>query len=73
MIVSNDGHFGAVTARLLEHPFDKLHKYIWIHFKSGVKGLVAVLGLWSLVVDRLGKLPPFLLRMKRKESHAKGL
>ena len=58
-IVSNDGHFGAVTARLVKHPFYKLHEYIRILFKSGVKGPVVVLWLWSRAMDLRGKFPPF--------------
>ena len=60
-IVSNDGHFGAVIAHLVEHPFPELHKYIWILLESKIKGLVVVLWLWCGAVDLPGDLPPFLL------------
>ena len=60
-IVSNDGHFHAVTARLVKHPFAKLHEYVQILFGSGVKGPVVVLRLWSQVVDLPYSFPPFLL------------
>ena len=60
-------------ARLVKHPVLELRKYIWILFESGVKGSVAVLWLWSRVVDLLGKLPPFLLWMGGVKIHAKGL
>ena len=60
-IVSNDGHFGAVTARLVKHPFPELHEYIRILFESRVKGPVVVLWLWCGVVDLPGNRLPFLL------------
>ena len=60
-IVSNDGHFGAVTARLVKHPFPELHEYIRILFKFGIKGLVVVLCLWCGDVDLPGGFPTFLL------------
>ena len=60
-IVGNDGHFGAVTARLVKHPFPELHEYIRILFESAVKGLVVVLWLWSGAMDLPGNFPPFLL------------
>ena len=60
-IVNDDGHFGAVTDRLVKHPFPELHEYIWILFESGVKGPVVVLWLWCGAVDLPGDFPPFLL------------
>ena len=62
-IVSNDGHFGAVTARLVKHPFPELHEYIRILVESEVEGLVVVLWLWCGAVDLPGDLLPFLLQM----------
>ena len=60
-IVSNDGHFGAVTTCLVKHSFPELHEYIRILFESGVKGPVVVLWLWCRAVDLPGDFPPFLL------------
>ena len=60
-IVGNDGHFGAITARLLKHPFPELHEYIRILFESGVEGLVVILWLWCGAVDLPRDFPPFLL------------
>ena len=60
-IVSDDGHFGAVTARLVKHPFPELHEYIRILFESGVKVPVVVLWLWGGAVKPLRDLSPFLL------------
>ena len=60
-IVSDDGHFGAVTARLVKHPFLELHQHIRIIFESGVKGPVVVLWRWCWVVDLPSDFPPFLL------------
>ena len=59
-IVSNDGHFGAVTGRLVKHPFPKVHEYIRILFESRIKGLVVVLWLQCGAVDLPGDFPPFL-------------
>ena len=60
-IVSGDGHFRAVMARLVKHPILELHEYIRILFESGVKGPVVVLWLWCGAVDLPGDFPPFLL------------
>ena len=62
-IVSDDGHFRAVIARLVEHSIFKLHKYVRILFESGVKVSVVILWLWGGAMDPLGNLPPFLLQM----------
>ena len=62
-IESNDGHFSAVTARLVKHPCPELHKYIWIFYEFGVKGPVVVLWLWCGTVELLSDLPPFLFEM----------
>ena len=42
-IVSDDGHFRAVIARLVEYSILKLDKYVRILFESGVKVLVVIL------------------------------
>ena len=62
-IVSDDGHFRAIIARLVEHSILKLQKYVWILFQSGVKVPVVILWLWGGAMDPLGNLPPFLLQM----------
>ena len=60
-MVNNNGHFCAVTACLVKHPFPELHEYIRILFESGVKGPVVVLWMWCRAVDLPGNFPPFLL------------
>ena len=60
-IVGDNGHFCAVTARLVEYSILKLYKYVRILFESGVKVPVVILWLWGGAMDPLGNLPPFLL------------
>ena len=62
-IVSNDGHFSAVIAHLVKHPFPELHEYIRILFESRVEVPVVVLWLWCGDLELLGDFPPFLLQM----------
>ena len=59
-IVSDDGHFCAIIARLVEHSFPELHEYIWIFYESRVKGPVVVLWLRGGAVKPLGDLSPVL-------------
>ena len=62
-IISDDGHFRAIIARLVEHPILEHHEYVWILFESGVKVPVVVLSLWYRALELLGDFPPFLLQM----------
>ena len=60
-IVSNDGHFCAITACLVKHSFPELHEYIRILFESGVKVPIVALGLRGGAVKPLGDFSPMLL------------
>ena len=60
-IVSNDGHFCAVTAHLVKHPFHELHEYIQILFESEDKGPIVVLWLWCRAMELPSYFSPFLL------------
>ena len=59
-IVSNDGHFCAVIARLVKHPFREYHEYIRVLFKPRIKLPVVVLRLWGGTMKSFGDLPPVL-------------
>ena len=59
--VSDDGHFGAIVARLVKHAILQHHKYIRILFESKVKVPIVALGLQGRAVEPLGSLLPVLL------------
>ena len=42
-IISDNGHFRAIVARLVKHPFRKYHEYILVLFEPWIKLSVAVL------------------------------
>ena len=62
-VIGDDGHFGAVVARLVKHAILEYHEYIRILFESGVKVPIVALGLWGGAVKPLGNLSPVLLQM----------
>ena len=64
-IIGDDGHFHAVIARLVEHPFCEYHKYIWVLFEPRIKLPVVVLRLWGRAIKPLGYLPPVLLQNRQ--------
>ena len=64
-IIGDDGHFCAVIARLVKHPFREYHEYIRVLFKPGIKLPVVVLWLWGRAIKPLGYLPPVLFQNKR--------
>ena len=35
-IIGDNGHFRAIVARLVKHPFRKYHEYVRILFKPGI-------------------------------------
>ena len=65
MVISDDGYFRTIVARLIEYSIHELHKYVHIFFESGVKVPVVTLWLRGGVMDPLDSLPPFLLRVDR--------
>ena len=62
-VIGDDGHFGAVVARLVKHAILQHHKYIRILFESRVKVPIVALGLRGGAVKPLGNLSPMLLQM----------
>ena len=60
-IIDDDGHFRAIVARVVKHPFCKYHEYIRVLFKPRIKLPVVVLWLWGGAVKPLGDLSPVLL------------
>ena len=60
-VIDDDGHFGAVVARLIKHAILEHHGYIRILFESGVKVPIVALGLRGRAVKPLGSLSPVLL------------
>ena len=61
-IISDDGDFRAVIARLVEHPFREYHKYIRVLFEPRIKLPVVVLRLWGRAIKPLGYLPTVLFQ-----------
>ena len=76
-VISDDGYFCTIVARLMEYSMLELHKYVRIFFESGVNVPVVILWLWGGAMDPLDNLPPFLLQMGRlmsiKSGSRKGL
>ena len=60
-IIGDDGHFCAVIARLVEHPFREYHEYIWVLFEPRIKLPVVVFRLWGGTIKSLGDFLPMLL------------
>ena len=60
MIISDDGHFCAVIARLVKHPFREYHEYIRVLFEPRIKLPVVVLRLWGGTMKSFGDLSPVL-------------
>ena len=57
----DNGHFRAIVARLVKHPFRKYHEYIRVLFKPRIQLPVVVLRLWCGAVKPLGNFLPMLL------------
>ena len=64
-IIGGDGHFCAVIARLVKHPFREYHEYIRVLFEPRIKLPVVVLRLWGRATKPLGYLPPVLFQNRR--------
>ena len=64
-IISDNGHFRAIVARLVKHPFRKYHEYIRVLFEPRIKLPVVALRLWGRAIKPLGYLPPVLFQNKR--------
>ena len=60
-IVGDNGHFRAIVARLVKHPFREYHEYVRVLFEPRIKLPVVVLWLWGGAVKPLGDLSPVLL------------
>ena len=60
-VIGDDGHFGAVIARLIKHAILEHHGYIWIFFESRVKVPIVALGLRGGAVKPLGSFSTVLL------------
>ena len=60
-IIGDNGHFHAIVARLVKHPFRKYHEYIRVLFKPRIKLPVVVLWVWGGAVKPLGDFSPVLL------------
>ena len=61
-IIDDDGHFCAVIARLVEHPFREYYEYIRVLFEPRIKLPVVVLRLRGRAIKPLGYLPPVLFK-----------
>ena len=46
-VIGDNGHFHAIVARLVKHPFREYHKYILVFFKPRIQLPVVVLRLWA--------------------------
>ena len=60
-VIGDNGHFRAIVARLVKHPFREYHEYIRIFFKPRIQLPVVVLRLWGGAVKPLGDFLPMLL------------
>ena len=60
-IIGDNGHFRAIVARLVKHPFREYHGYIRIFFIPGIQLPVVVLRLWGGDVKPLGDSSPMLI------------
>ena len=77
-IIGDDGHFCAVIARLVKHPFREYHEYIRVLLEPRIKLLVVVLQLRGRAIKPLGYLPPVLFLNKTdwgfvKNGHENGV
>ena len=59
-VIGDNGHFRAIVARLVKHPFREYHEYIRIFFKPRIQLPVVVLRLWGGAVKSLGDFSPML-------------
>ena len=60
-MIGDNGHFSAIVARLVKHPFRKYHEYIQVLFKPRIKLSVVIIWLWGGAVKPLGDFSPVLL------------
>ena len=77
-IISDDGHFCAVIARLVKHPFREYHEYIRVLFEPRIKLPGVALRLWGRAIKPLGYFPPVLFQNKTdwefiKNGHENGI
>ena len=59
-VIGDNGHFRAIVARLVKHPFREYHEYIRVLFKPRIQLPVVVLRLWGGAVKPLGDFSPML-------------
>ena len=59
-VIGDNGHFRAIAARLVKHPFCEYHEYIRVFFKPRIQLSVVVLRLWGGAVKPLGDFLPML-------------
>ena len=60
-VIGDNGHFCAIIARLVKHPFRGYHEYVRIFFEPRIQLPIVVLGLWGGAVKPLGDFSPMLL------------
>ena len=60
-VIGDKGHFRAIVARLVKHPFREYHEYIQVLFEPRIKLPVVVLWLWGRAIKPLSYLPPVLM------------
>ena len=60
-IIGDNGHFRAIVARLVKHPFREYYEYVRIFFGPGIHLPVVVLRLWGGAVKPLGDFSRMLL------------
>jgi len=70
-IIGDDGHFCAIIAHLVKHPFYKYYEYIRVLFEPRIKLPVVVLRLWGRAIKPLGYLPPVLFQNRRIQNSLK--
>ena len=70
-MIGDNGHFRAIVARLVKHPFREYHEYIRVLFEPRIKLPVVALRLWGRAVKPLGYLPPELFRNRRRGNSSK--
>ena len=59
-VISDNGHFRAIVAHLVKHPFHEYHGYIQIFFEPRIQLPVVVLRLWGGAMKPLGDFSPML-------------
>ena len=60
-VIGDNGHFRAIVAHLVKHPFREYREYVRIFFEPRIQLPVVVLKLWDGAVKPLGDFSPMLL------------